>query len=409
MNLIERAKNMIVTPKSEWEVVAVEPSSTAALYKNYIAPLAVIGPVATFIGLSFVGISVPFLGATHVSIATGLSMALVAYVFALIGVFLLALLINVLAPTFGGEKSQIQALKVAAFSYTPAWVAGVLHVLPALGLLVLLAALYSFYVLNLGLPVLMKAPKEKAVGYTFAVVVCAIVIAIILGSVAASVSGFGRWSRNTDVSLSNSDDAMPFTRLKQMSADMHAADKKMAAAKQSGSPQAQADAAGAMMGALMKGGGAQVEPVDQNVLRAMLPDTVASLKRNKLEAEKVGMGAFKVSKAKGVYGDAQGRNVDLTITDAGGAAIFGALAAWALVEQEKETDNGYEKTGKVDGRPVQEKFDKAGMDGEYDVVVASRFIVGARGRQVDMSTLKQAVAAVGLDKLEALKMAGVKQ
>src|ERR1019366_2975341 len=105
-------------------------------------------------------------GTTRVSIVAGLSMALMSYVFALAAVFLVALLIDALAPTFGGEKNPLQALKLATFSYTPAWVAGVLHNIPALGVLVLLAGLYSLYVLYLGLPVLMKAPKEKAVGYT---------------------------------------------------------------------------------------------------------------------------------------------------------------------------------------------------------------------------------------------------
>jgi hypothetical protein len=168
MNLIERAKNIILTPKSEWEVVAPEATPTAELYKSYIVPLAAIGPIASFIGLSLVGF-----GAFRVPIMAGLTNAIVAYVLGLVGVFIISLIINGLAPTFGGEKNPMQALKVAAYSYTPAWIASVLHILPALSILVLLASLYGLYVLYLGLPVLMKCPREGGRLY-LVVVICAI-------------------------------------------------------------------------------------------------------------------------------------------------------------------------------------------------------------------------------------------
>ena len=186
MNLVDRAKNIILTPKSEWQVIAPETTSTGELYKGYIAPLAAIGPIASFLGLSLIGVGpfrVPFMG--------GLSALIISYVLALVGVYIIALIIDALAPTFGGEKNQLQALKVAAYAYTPAWVAGVLHILPALGILVLLASLYGLYVLYLGLPVLMKSPQDKAVGYTAVVVICAIVIFIIIGAVVGAVGGFG--------------------------------------------------------------------------------------------------------------------------------------------------------------------------------------------------------------------------
>jgi hypothetical protein len=165
---------------------------------------------------------------------------------------------------------------------------------------------------------------------------------------------------------------------------------------------------GAAMGALLAGGSKPVDSVDQNQLKALFPDTLASLKRNQLEAEKVEMGGFKISKANASYGDDQGRSVELTITDAGGTPILGVLTAWSMIEQEKTDDNGYEKIGKVDGRPVQEKFNTKSLDGEYRVVVANRFVVEGLGQNVDMDTLKQTIVALNLDKLEALKDVGVK-
>jgi hypothetical protein len=416
MNLIERAKNIIVAPKSEWEVIAPETTPTAELYKSYIVPLAAIGPVASFIGLSLVGFG-PF----RVPILAGLTNAIVAYVLGLVGVFIIALIINALAPTFGGEKNQMQALKVAAYSYTPAWIAGVLHIVPALGILVLLASLYGLYVLYLGLPVLMKSPKEKAVGYTVVVVICAILIGVVFAAVVGAIAGFGygpgRMSMGTHgggataalggSSLSPETNAK-LEALKQFGDKMEAAGKKMEMAQKSGDAQSTAAAAAEAMGVIMSGG-TQVDPVDQNLLKAMLPESIAGLKRTKLEAEKTGMAGIKVAKAEGGYGDDQGRNVDLTITDMGGAKMLGGLAAWAMIEQEKETDSGYEKTGKIDGRMVHEQFNKSSQSGNYEVVVGNRFLVSAHGYKIGMDTLKQAVATVDLSKLDGMKDQGVKQ
>jgi hypothetical protein len=335
----------------------------------------------------------------------------VAYILGLVGVFLIALLINALAPTFSGEKNQLQALKAAAFSFTPAWVASILQILPSLSILVLLAGLYSLYVLYLGLPVLMKAPKEKAVGYTAVVVVCAFILTMIFAAIAASVVGIGghmvpgagrpgmQWGKTGE-------GADALSKLQQMGQRMEAANKQMEAAKQSGDPQAQAKAAGAVMSAMM---GGQFEPVDQHILKDMLPASVGDLKRTKSEANKVAMGEFKIAKAEAGYSDNQNRNINLTLTDTGGAQMFGALAAWSAVESESENDNGYEKMSKVDGRPTHEKFNKNGMDGEYDVVIGNRFLLEAHGQQVDMAALKQAVAAVDLGKLEAMKNEGAKK
>lgn len=181
MSLMERAKNILLQPKTEWPVIDAEQTTTGQLYTGYIIPLAAIGPIAQIIGMSLIGVSLPFLGSYRVPIGYALRSAIVAYVAALVGTFVLALIIDALAPTFGGQKNQIQALKVAAYASTAAWVAGILGILPALGLIVLLISLYSLFLLYLGLPVLMKAPQDKAMGYTVVVIVCWIVLWIIIG------------------------------------------------------------------------------------------------------------------------------------------------------------------------------------------------------------------------------------
>lgn len=392
MNLIERAKNIILTPATEWEVINNETTTTAQLYTGYIMLLAAIGPIAMFLGGGFI------------SILWRLPMAVVTYVFSLIGVFIIALIIDWLAPNFGAQKNQMQALKLAAYAQTPAWIAGIFNIIPILGILALLAGLYSLYLLYLGLPVLMKAAKEKVVAYTVVIVVCAVVLFAIFSTIIGAVGGMALFGAATQMGNRASVD---INAMNQLGANINAANKSVNVAT-TPAPQVTGNPAAAMAAA-MQGNGPVVEPVDQALLKAMLPETIGSMKRNKFEADKVAMANFKLSKAEAGYADDQGHTANLTITDAGGAAPFAMLAAWSLIEQESETDDGYEKMGKVDGRAVHEKYNKKTQDGEYSVVVGNRFLVEAQGHQVDMPTLKQAVNGIGLDKLEALKSSGVKQ
>ncbi len=191
MDLVERVKKILLEPSQEWQVIQKETGSTADLYKNYIAPLAAIGPVASLIGLSVFGVSVPLLGTYRAPFGTGLLHALVRYVLTLAGVYVLAVIINALAPTFAGEKNESQALKVAAYASTASWVAGIFGLIPALSALSLLG-LYSLYLLYLGLPVLMKVPQEKALGYTGAVVVAAIILSVAIGVASGAFISYPR-------------------------------------------------------------------------------------------------------------------------------------------------------------------------------------------------------------------------
>ena len=183
MNLVDRAKRILLSPRTEWEVIDTESTTPAQLFTGYAMPLAAIGPVAQLIGYSVFGISVPFAGTYRVPIGSAITSALVTYVLALVGTYVLALIIDALAPTFNGQRSQIQALKVAVYSSTASWLAGIFHLIPGLRLLTILG-LYSLYLLYLGLPVLMKSPRDKAAAYTGVVVVAAIVLFMLTGFLA---------------------------------------------------------------------------------------------------------------------------------------------------------------------------------------------------------------------------------
>jgi hypothetical protein len=189
MNLVERVKGILLSPNQEWQTIAGETSSIAEIYKSYIIILAAIGPVASIIGMSIVGISLPFVGSFRIPITTAVASAVVQYVLTLAGVYVLAIIIDKLAPTFAGQPNMDQAFKVAAYSSTPGWLVGIFTIIPVLGVLGILG-LYGLYLLYVGLPVLMKSPKEKSTGYTVAVIVAAIVIFLIIGSISRALISY---------------------------------------------------------------------------------------------------------------------------------------------------------------------------------------------------------------------------
>jgi hypothetical protein len=187
-----RIRGILLEPRREWPVIAAEQTTTSALYSGYIAPLAAIGPIASFIGLSVFGISLPFMGRYRVPIASGAAGAIIRYVGALVGVYILAIIIDKLAPTFGGQSDRMQALKVAAYASTAAWLAGIFGLFPPIAILSLLG-LYSIYLIYLGLPALMKSPPDRAAGYTAVVCVIAIVIFFVIGAISSLVLRSGRY------------------------------------------------------------------------------------------------------------------------------------------------------------------------------------------------------------------------
>lgn len=193
MALVDRAKNILLSPRAEWQVIDAEPATVSSLYTGYIAPLAAIPAICGAIGMSMIGMSIPFVGGHYKTpIAGALTSAVVMYVLGLVTVYIVALVADGLAPTFGGTKNMTQALKVVAYAYTASWVGGIFSLIPALGIIGLLFALYSLYLLYLGLPVLMKSPEDKAIGYTVVVVICTIIITwVAFFGMAALGVGFG--------------------------------------------------------------------------------------------------------------------------------------------------------------------------------------------------------------------------
>jgi hypothetical protein len=183
MNLVDRVKRILLSPRTEWAVIDAEPTTVSQLYTRYVMPLAAIGPVARIIGYSVFGISVPFMGTYRVPLGSAITSGLVAYVLILATTYLLALIIDGLAPIFHGQRSPIQALKLSAYSSTAAWLAGIFELIPGVRVLNILG-LYSVYLLYLGLPVLMRAPREKAMAYSAVTVLAGLVLFLLTGIIA---------------------------------------------------------------------------------------------------------------------------------------------------------------------------------------------------------------------------------
>jgi hypothetical protein len=419
MNIIDRVKNICLTPNTEWPIIASEPSSTGSLISGYVAPLAAIGAVAGLIGGSVVGRSGLFTGTYRLPLTAGLMLACWTFVGAIIGVVVIAFIINALAPTFGGEKNSTQAMKVAVYSFTPAWVAGVLQIIPALGVLGILASLYGLYLLYLGLPVLMKAPGDKAAGYTVVTVICAVVVMVAITAVGGLVMGAGAitaglLSGATGSPASSSaaevkyDKDSPLGKLEALGKAMEESNKKMEAAQKSGDPNAAASAAMESLGTLL-GGGKRVDPLEIEQIKAFLPPSIAGLtKQGTGSAEKSGMGGFMISKAQANYTDGGSKSVTVEISDPGGATGLVGLASWASLQTTKEDEYGSERTSKINGRMVHEKTSKNGED-EYQIVIGERFVVSANSRDVKVDQLRAIVSSLDLNKLESMKDVGVKK
>jgi len=173
-------------PKDEWGVIKDEATTVPQLFTQYAVILAAIPAVAMFIGWALLGFRIPFSGASWTGRA--LLFAIFSYIFGLVSIYVFGFVINALAPNFGSTQSLPMAMKLAVYSMTPAWIAGIFHIIPALGVLAVLGSIYGIYVLYLGFnQPLMGTPKEKVTGYLIVSVVVMIVLMVVVQVILTAV------------------------------------------------------------------------------------------------------------------------------------------------------------------------------------------------------------------------------
>jgi Yip1 domain/zinc-ribbon domain len=187
-NLVQRVINIITKPKQEWEVIATEQPNAMKLIGGYALILALIPALSAFIKYGIIGMS--FMGYTTRSIASGIQTGLIQLLSAVIGVYLLAWVIDLLAPSFESQKNFGRSLQLAVYASTPQWVAGILLLLSTtMSMLIMLIGLYAIYLLAVGMPILKGTPKDKVIGYVALTIVAMIVIGLLMALILGGILG----------------------------------------------------------------------------------------------------------------------------------------------------------------------------------------------------------------------------
>jgi len=409
MDIVERVKAILLKPAETWPVIELEPTDIGRIYKEYLLILAAIPAVASFIGLSLIGFG-GFGMSFRVPLLAGLGNMIVSYVLSLVMIFVMALIANALAPTFGGEKNAINALKLIAYGSTAALVGGIFSLLPMLSMLGLLAALYSIYLIYSGIPVLMKAPPGKAAGYTAVLVVCGIVAGVMLAAASALFGGgrgmapmMGEGSPNMSIRVPGAEISLDTAKLEQAAKKMEEAGKRMEEAQAKGDTAAASKAMSEMLGAAMGGQGGK--PFSPDELQKFVPQTLGGLERTEFEARSDAAMGMSITSVTARY-QGNDRSVELKVQDIGAVpALSMAMAAWAQSTVNRENADEVERIFQRDGVSFKEEYRKDGSQSEMTMMLPNGVLLEFQGDNLDMDALRTAASGVDVKRLAALKRA----
>lgn len=366
--LIERIKAIILKPKEEWPKIEAEQTSQSDILRNYVLPLAAIGPVATFIGGQVFGYGA-FGFSYRPSLMSGISTALISYVLAIVSVFVLTYIADFLAPKFDGTSDRDRAFKLVVYSFTASWLAGIFSLIPSLAFFGLLG-LYSLYLLYSGVVPMMKVPEDKAIAYTAVTIVCAIVLAIIIGPITAAISGL---FVSGPAIISDRDDGSSSGTLTLPGGgkiDLGNANKMEKQVEDAVSGKS--------------------KPIQLDQLKELMPKNIGSYKRVAIQT--TGLGTLG-SSGEGTYrsGDNQ---FTLTVTDMAAAGAIAGMAGAFGVAHNREDEDSYEHTGMVDGHMQTEEWNRTSNRGKFGKVVDNRFMIEADGNADSIDQLKAAVNSI---------------
>jgi hypothetical protein len=196
MNLVDRAKNILLKPNAEWEVIREESSTASDLFTGYAIILAAIPAIAGFIGYYLVGVSFGF-GFFRIGFGMAIAWAILTFILSLVSVYALGWIIDALAPSFGSTKDLNSSLKVSVYAYTAAWVAGIFHIIPSLSFIAALAGIYSLVLLYMGLKRVKLVPEDKMVGYFVVTIIAALVLYFVIGAIIGAIVFTGYYAGGT--------------------------------------------------------------------------------------------------------------------------------------------------------------------------------------------------------------------
>jgi len=383
--MVGRIQRLILKPKDEWTAIDADPMTVQGILMGWVAPLAAIGPAARLIQgqvfpMSVFGITwrPPLIGAIVTAVLT--------WALAIASTYVWALIIDALAPSFGGTKNQISALKAAAFSGTAAWICGIFGILPFLGILAILG-LYSIYLFWVGGPMLMKVPQDKAPGFIIVSIIVGAVAMIVAGMIAFAIGGaMFAMTPNAFGPAGGGSITVGGTTLDTSKLDDAAA---------------KIQAASSSMEASVKGGNGAVKAVDPGTLQNLLPSSISGWNRTSVENQGGAAAGIGGSNARAEFQSGD-QSFSLSVTDTGVLGNIATLGGALATSSNKQTATGYEKSEMQGGNMVEEKWDNQSKSGSYSVLVASRFSVEASGSAPSIDTLKSAVASVNLGQLQSM-------
>lgn len=401
--LLQRVLDILMRPRDTWLQIDAEDGNPARIYLGYLVFLAAIPAVAGFIGYSLIGVGA-FGISVRVPVVQGLVSMVVGYVLSLAMVYVLALIANMLAPRFQAQQDMGSAFKLVAYASTAGMLGGVFSILPSLAMLGLLAALYSVYLIYSGIPVLMKAPQEKAVGYTAALVVCGILAGIVVGLATSLVSPGARGLGAGMAGMGDTGSVamkVPGTDIKIDTGRLEEASRKMEEAQAKGDTQAAAKAATEMMGAALGGKGG--EPFAPKLLRDTLPERVGDLPRTAIEARSESAMGMQFTHVSAQYTH-EDKELEIQIQDLGAVpALRMAMAGWATTTAESENADEVERIYRQGDTTIKESYRKDGSSSDVALMLPNGVMVQAYGR-LPVEDLKRHLLPLG-QKLGALRRA----
>ena len=371
--IVQRVQRLLLSPKSEWDVIDKESVEPQSLLFNYVAPLAAIPAVAGAIGMTVFGVSA-FGVTVRTPLFSAIGAALSQFVLALVGVYVLAYVINWLAPRFGAQINFGQAFKAAAYSPTAAWVAGASALIPNLAVIGAIGAVYTLYLFFVGVPKMMKPAEGKATTYTIVSILAAIVVWIVLGLVVACFSpkpGLGNFGTTANVSGPTGQ------ALRDLEQRAEAANEALES--------------GDYLSALQNLQGDEVAVVDMDALRDFAPESFAGMPRESIQVQSLPFPAQAVE-LKARYAQDQDY-VELSIANTPLANAVKGLAGIALAqggEYDRRTEDGYERLERKNGGMVLEEWRESLQAGKYARLVGDMFLVTVEGRGVAMDDIKKA-------------------
>lgn len=400
---LSRARDMLLRPGATWHAVAQEDDSIARICKEYLIYLAAVPAVAGFIGQSLVGVGA-FGVTVRVPIVQGLVSMVVGYVLTLALVYVMALAASALAPRFQGQAHMSSAFKLLVYGATAGMLGGVFSLLPSLAMLGLVAALYSIYLIYQGAPVLMRVPTGKAVGYTAALVGCAVVLGLLVGGVSALLMPRGATGLGglAGADGGNVKISVPGTKIEIDTAKVEAASRRMEQAQARGDAQEAGKAMGEALSAALGGQGGT--PIAADTLKGLMPATLAGMPRMprmSADARTEGMAGMQFSSVTAQFSDG-GRMIELRMLDIGAVPMLAmGMASWSRATVDRETADEVERVYQKDGVSYKEEYRKDGSRSSLAMLLPNGLLLDASG-PVPMPDLRTALQEVPVGRLAAL-------